>query len=118
MSHKDDLLRAAEIIVSCSDLALGFPHAKEYADLASRLRAAAPLADDLSAARRELAEARELLDKWTGDGHLQTFEDRERFRREYRLLKSPAQGATINAAERFAMDCEGHTPAAKQEADR
>ena len=41
MSHKDDLLRAADIIVSCSDLALGFPHAKEYADLASRLRAAA-----------------------------------------------------------------------------
>ena len=41
MTLKDDLLRAAEIIVSCSDLALGFPHAKEYADLASRLRAAA-----------------------------------------------------------------------------
>ena len=41
MTLKDDLLRAADIIVSCSDLALGFPHAKEYADLASRLRAAA-----------------------------------------------------------------------------
>ena len=41
MSHKDDLLRAAEVLDSCSSIALGFPHAKEYAELASRLRAAA-----------------------------------------------------------------------------
>ena len=41
MIHKDDLLRAAEVLDSCSSIALGFPHAKEYADLASSLRAAA-----------------------------------------------------------------------------
>ena len=112
MSHKDDMLRAAE----CAEThALNFrehetsDEHKEYLALASRLREAIPIADDLSAARRELAEARDgALEEaakvcdlvWQESNSLQISKIAGQLAKNIRALKSPAQGTTPAKLER------------------
>ena len=44
-------------------------------------------ADALEALVRERDRLRQFAEKWTGDGSLQTFQDRERFRAEWEQIK-------------------------------
>jgi len=57
------------------------------------------LREELARARPEVEPFRALLLKWTGDGHLQTFEDRERFRKEAQLLLDGPHGERKEGVE-------------------
>ena len=47
--------------------------------------------EEIKRLRAEKADLLVVLEKWSVDGHLQTFEDRERFRKEARAAISKAK---------------------------
>ena len=71
-------------------------------------------AEELDRQRAEIERLREVLERWTQDGRLQTFEDRERFRAEVRKVLS-VEGASahettadVREMNRQLCESEGH----------